>query len=168
MYEPTDPKNPAGLVMLNRQLAKQDPSSRLTKALIQIRQAKFNVKWVKSQKRLYATMGMVLRCAYCGCLVDVTKYAKPSHGKIKVATVDHFVPIFMGGAKMNTDNFVIACEKCNGKKKADIWPISTLKYYYGPLNGTLTFVPEIKLEINFYIPYGISIFAPQLQTDVTV
>ena len=158
--EPTTSKSYSALIMLNRQLSRLDPSSKLTKALRNLRQAKFNLKWIKEQKKIFG----ILKCAYCGHAVDIFKYSKKSNGKLRLATVDHFIPIFLGGGRLDTDNFVVACEKCNGKKGAELWPVSTLKYYYGPLKGNLTFVPDIKWDINFYIPFGFSIFALQLQT----
>jgi len=158
--EPTSSKSQSALIMLNRYFSKLDPTSKLCKAISNFHQAKYNTRWIKQQKRIYGK----LVCAYCGHPVDLYKHAKKSNGKLKLATVDHFIPIFLGGGRLDRDNFVVACEKCNGKKGADLWPITSLKFYYGPLKNNLTYVPEIKWSISFYIPFGFSIFAPQLQT----
>lgn len=70
-----------------------------------------------------------LSCEYCGKedLVIYEWWEKTNH-KI-VATVDHFYPSSKyKQLKKEHDNFVIACQKCNGNKGNDIWEIDTIKF----------------------------------------
>lgn len=77
----------------------------------------FNIKFLRSQKEIYGD----LVCAYCGKThleIETPNDKKVPHSKM--ATVDHFVPTSQGGDEYNTDNFVVACGKCNGKKGSNI------------------------------------------------
>jgi 5-methylcytosine-specific restriction endonuclease McrA len=51
-------------------------------------------------------MADALKCVYCGAMM----------GKVQL-TVDHFIPLEMGGAN-DTSNYLSACRKCNKDKGA--------------------------------------------------
>lgn len=90
----------------------------------------FNFNFLKKQNALYGD----LHCEYCGkknlkiyewCeKVDLTN----------VATVDHFYPKSKyDNLKMDVNNFIISCYKCNNNKKDEIWDVNKIKY---PINET--------------------------------
>lgn len=55
-----------------------------------------------------------LKCQICGAenleRGSVTKKAK------KLATIEHVIPIALGGLKYNSKNFICTCSDCNGKR----------------------------------------------------
>jgi hypothetical protein len=71
------------------------------------------------QQKIWVADG--LRCVYCHRKI----------GDVQL-TVDHFIPLEMGGAN-NTSNFLSACRKCNkakGSMPAEMW-CSNLRPEYG-------------------------------------
>lgn len=85
----------------------------------------FNIKFLRKQKRIYGD----LVCAYCGKPHLQIEYpsGRLVSQKIK-ATVDHFVAKSQDGEEFNTDNFVVACGKCNSKKGSNMVDIELLKF----------------------------------------
>lgn len=51
------------------------------------------------------------RCRYC----DRMCFRRPSPGHLHL-TIDHAVPLALGGSRWGSDNFVIACYECNSWK----------------------------------------------------
>ena len=159
--EPTNCKSHSALILLNRELRKLDPiNERMMKMKNNFLRAKFNLKWLRSKE----SQGPIV-CAYCGTKVHTKTNTGKSIPGHKLATVDHFIPRFLGGKDFETDNFVIACEMCNSRKGSELWDTNTLKYYIGPLVTAPIESYEIKLRIDFFFPDGFGIFALQLEQD---
>lgn len=85
----------------------------------------FNIRFLRSQKQKYGT----LTCCFCG--KEHLIIEAPSGKKIsqrQKATVDHFIPPSCGGGEFDTNNFVVSCGKCNGRKGRQIYDTDTLKF----------------------------------------
>jgi CRISPR/Cas system Type II protein with McrA/HNH and RuvC-like nuclease domain len=73
-------------------------------------------------------------CHYCGRFTPFTTTSGPGTG-----TVDHIVPLRLGGAKAN-DNLVWACSECNHDKD-DTLPACTCRLCDAALRVALTLLP---------------------------
>lgn len=78
-----------------------------------VNRIKFSRNFLSKELRIKG----VLKCTYCtgtNLIVqyDSSKYISPT----KKATIDHVIPLSKGGKMYDTNNLVIACERCNSKK----------------------------------------------------
>ena len=95
------PQSCAALVLLNQHFHRQDKDNPFV-------WMRFRKKFVKSRKK---------HCEYCG----KTKMRKVSNKKGKPAhsnalTVDHAIPISLGGKRFDESNLRICCWECNSAK----------------------------------------------------
>jgi 5-methylcytosine-specific restriction endonuclease McrA len=102
LVENPDIKSPAALMLLNRDLMRQDDTI-------------FNYQtWLDFRDKYFADImerDYCVRCAYC------CKDLKPDSKDPKdVATIDHVIPVSKGGAVFLLDNLVSACYHCNQAK----------------------------------------------------
>ena len=67
----------------------------------------FRDEWVWEQYKRYGT----LTCCHCG-----RKNLKFCGNGRDVATVDHIIPVSLGGPKYDTTNFQLMCAKCNSRR----------------------------------------------------
>lgn len=78
------------------------------------KKVQFNIDFLKDQLQLHGT----LTCVYCqkeNLFIHEDFTTEPS--KYLLATVDHVIPTGKGGLEYDYSNMVIACWKCNNKKK---------------------------------------------------
>ena len=71
--------------------------------------------WIRKPKRLAIYMRDHFRCVYC--------YRDLSRAKPKQVTLDHILPVELGGTNEET-NLVTCCESCNSRKQAkplEVW-----------------------------------------------
>jgi 5-methylcytosine-specific restriction endonuclease McrA len=71
----------------------------------------------------------ILWCEYCGTYVYLIKNKNPSKTN-KVATIDHYIPLALGGAVYDPSNFAVACWPCNQKFGCKNKKKSRRKYPY--------------------------------------
>ncbi len=70
---------------------------------------KFLRKKIKSEEGL--------NCYYCGMTDLITKgHEDPEIPKNRKATIDHIVPLSLGGEYLDQNNWHVACQECNEKK----------------------------------------------------
>lgn len=96
-----DVRSMAAMVLLNRQY---------TKAELE--------KWFSFREK-FLHKHEPLKCVYCGkgnLIIDGEECAD-GHGLGHLATIDHVVPVSKGGSRYDESNCVVACFKCNQKKK---------------------------------------------------
>ena len=63
-----------------------------------------------------------LKCHYCGktgLVKDIEDMSSAAQRSI-LATIDHVIPISKGGKRFDVSNCVVACYKCNSKKKDNV------------------------------------------------
>jgi 5-methylcytosine-specific restriction endonuclease McrA len=106
-YQPEYPADPAGLVLLSRQLQNQD-NSRYT----DLKMLKLRHRWMKQQESIHGEENLV--CYICG-----KEHLSPwTKKKNKLATLDHVIPIAKAHNRWNDPtNFQIACFTCNSLKR---------------------------------------------------
>ena len=98
--------SPAALVLLAKKYFSLDRS-----IYSEIRMTKIRRKWMKLQMKTPDSKGG-LTCTLCG-----RKGLKPSSvDKNKLATLDHVIPIGIGGDWRDPNNFQVACYHCNVHK----------------------------------------------------
>lgn len=107
----------------------------------------FSIKYLRKQKQISGD----LMCAYCG--KEHLKIHTPSSIQIPKsikATIDHFIPISLGGGVLDENNIVVSCEKCNKKKQSKIYSIDKLKYASDKdINKIKNYIQKFKLNLNF-------------------
>lgn len=98
--------SPAALVLLSRMYSAVDKSFYTTARMHRIR-----TRWMKSLMKSPDEKGG-LTCAICGKkgLLPFTSNSG------KLATLDHIVSISNGGSWYDTNNFQVACRRCNNGK----------------------------------------------------
>jgi 5-methylcytosine-specific restriction endonuclease McrA len=96
-----DIKSPAALVLLRRKLLLRDPAKRYDEC--RTFRIKYHFTFLQRVEQRYHR----LNCFYCGKRL-----------KLEEATVDHFVPKSLGGAKMDYHNYRVCCLECNHEKAA--------------------------------------------------
>lgn len=114
----------ADYILLKDELKKQDVDFLLE-----------NMEW---QIRLFYHFNFLIKtlnnsngnliCVYCGKQHLKIQAVGTTIPQEQMATVDHFNPKSKGGAHFDEDNMVVACFKCNNKKKDKIVSVDTLKY----------------------------------------
>jgi 5-methylcytosine-specific restriction endonuclease McrA len=106
LNESPDIKSPEALLILNRQLLKQDETIYDYE------------KWLAFRDKYFEEIldrDGVIHCAYCG------KYLKiETNDKSIQATIDHVIPVSKNGAMFDKSNMVSACYKCNQSKSDKI------------------------------------------------
>ena len=61
-----------------------------------------------------------LVCEYCGMIDLIIRHEEdPDIPKNRRATIDHVISINNGGSRMSINNWVVACQLCNGMKGYD-------------------------------------------------
>jgi 5-methylcytosine-specific restriction endonuclease McrA len=106
----------------------EDPHPRSMAALIALRRTYRDEevqRWLKFRESILEACEAIygcLVCHYCGRR-DLVREENPLNGRqpANMATIDHVVPLSKGGAKEDSENCVIACQRCN-EKKADKLP----------------------------------------------
>jgi 5-methylcytosine-specific restriction endonuclease McrA len=73
-----------------------------------------NESFLRGQMRVQQDMGHALKCRYCYKVVRIAHWSENYNGP-DLATVDHVVPHFRGGAD-HSSNMVVACRPCNNAK----------------------------------------------------
>jgi len=107
-----------------------DPLRFLSKSILRKKQWRFNEKFLYWHLKTFG----ILQCYYCG-KTDLIIACKE---KNKLATADHFHPIGKNGSAFKRHNLVVACNKCNQKKKDSIY-----------LRKTLKFIPANRHDLRF-------------------
>lgn len=76
----------------------------------------FKVKRLRFLKRRIKSIEG-LNCYYCG-MTDLTTrcYRDPEIPANRKATIDHIVPLSLGGDYLDERNWHVACSECNRKK----------------------------------------------------
>lgn len=69
------------------------------------------VKYRNQKRREKLLKSQESRCYYCKEFIDISE-----------ATIDHKIPISMGGSKTNLNNLCVACKPCNSKKGNSLCP----------------------------------------------
>ena len=96
-------KSRAALVLLKSELAKQELAD-----------------WILFREQFLNTHE--LKCHYCGktgLVKDIEDMSSAAQRSI-LATIDHVIPISKGGKRFDVSNCVVACYKCNSKKKDNV------------------------------------------------
>lgn len=73
-------------------------------------------QYIKSETRLSVYERDNFECQYCGRRV----YQNIPQGHNLRATIDHFIPLYLGGSD-SISNYVTACFECNRQKASSIW-----------------------------------------------
>lgn len=95
------PQSLAALVLLTKKLA---PKPESYKTWLKYR------KWFLRQK---LRQGRQLTCFYC----HKGPLRPQSDNDDELATLDHVKPLSKGGERFNSSNLVVACYRCNSRKK---------------------------------------------------
>jgi 5-methylcytosine-specific restriction endonuclease McrA len=95
------PQSLAALVLLTKKLAPRPIGYR---------------EWLRYRKwyiREYVRRHKTLECFYCG----KGPLKRQSDSNDDLATLDHVKPLSKGGERFHSSNLVIACYRCNSRKK---------------------------------------------------
>lgn len=120
---PDSPKRYLSYLLMKSEFEKSDQcaANAANRKREQRRQSRKNYKFLKNEKK---RLNGKMICAYCGKNV-IVQWGKNTP---ETASVDHFLPRSIIDDTHNTDNFIVACRKCNQDKKNHIYPIQSLKF----------------------------------------